>query len=115
MGQAYRAVCKKCGHRFMVRNGPGMRFFLLHCDSCGRERSLDFDEVSVIEKERNIDTVSRILFDKEYEKMLEGALEPCECGGRFTFKAKPRCPKCGSKSYEHYIDENGTSVMICYD
>jgi hypothetical protein len=44
-----------------------------------------FNEIPV---EANLKLHQKITSD------IEPFLLPCECGGRFTSEAKPRCPKC---------------------
>ena len=34
--------------------------------------------------------------DADQRRRVEEALLPCPCGGRFTFRAEPRCPSCGA-------------------
>ena len=45
MGTEYQAKCRKCGRKFTVRTGGGFVFELLHCDQCGKERSITFEEI----------------------------------------------------------------------
>lgn len=40
MGYQFEATCSACDHRFTVRDGGGEMFDLLHCDRCGRDRSV---------------------------------------------------------------------------
>jgi len=76
MGQAYEATCLDCGHRFMASKGGGFTFNLIHCDTCGREKSIPL----------------------ESKALLSGqpTLKRCRCGGTFASGAPPRCPKCRS-------------------
>ena len=87
MGSSYTARCKACGEVFTASSGGGFNFQLLHCDTCGKERA----------------------------RPLTPDLQPapdyddsgCGCGGRFTFDASPRCPKCRSAELEdlgNYVD-----------
>jgi len=34
------------------------------------------------------------MLDRTEQKLVEQALAPCPCGGRFRFDAPPRCPHC---------------------
>lgn len=45
MGMEYTAKCNKCGHEFEVSEGGGFFFHLLHCDKCGKQKSISFDEI----------------------------------------------------------------------
>ena len=40
MGSANSVICRACGKHFQVRSGGGFFFDLLHCDACGRDRSV---------------------------------------------------------------------------
>ena len=35
------------------------------------------------------------LGEAAYYAAVERQLPPCPCGGRFTYAAPPRCPRCG--------------------
>ena len=105
MGYAYRARCKKCGHKFMVHDGPGFHFVVLRCDKCGREKTVERIKIlEFIEKHK-----------KDREKFTEiTAAEKiagkCKCGGHFKVDAPPRCPKCGSTD----LEDTG-EVSMLYD
>ncbi len=45
MGAEYSVRCLHCGHTFTVRQGGGFFFHLLHCDTCGEDVSIGFDEL----------------------------------------------------------------------
>ena len=45
MGISYAALCDKCGTKFTASDGGGFAFFLLHCDRCGEDRSVTFEEL----------------------------------------------------------------------
>ncbi len=77
MGAIYRVVCQQCGRDFEIEDGGGFRYAVLHCEQCGRKR-----------------TVAREMGDKE--SLLVERAGSCRCGGVFSLKAKPRCFKCGS-------------------
>lgn len=88
MGRCYGAICNECGTRFEVNEGSGMIAMPLHCDACGKEWSWEFGEGGPVE---------------------EPDPPTCECGGRFTTDAPPRCPSCRSANLAH--DPNGYEVL----
>jgi hypothetical protein len=45
MGLRYSAICNACGTEFVVHDGGGFTFHLLHCDACGRERTILLEEI----------------------------------------------------------------------
>ena len=129
MGRQYDAKCKKCGKKFTVRDGGGFIFHLLHCDKCGREKSISFDEIGephlryikgldipyCIATSKHDEDIQKNypgepLSEEEYNKAVEKKAGKCDCGGRFRFDALPRCPKCGS--LDLLCDEN--SPGICF-
>jgi DNA-directed RNA polymerase subunit M/transcription elongation factor TFIIS len=87
MGRQFDAICQNCGNRFFVREGPGMLFFLLHCNQCGREKGVGTDEI-----------IAANLSWKDDEGINKLAGE-CSCGGNYDVNAKARCPKCRSNDY----------------
>lgn len=130
MGIGFLTKCKKCGHEFIVKEGGGFMFHLLHCDKCGKDKSISFSEigethlrylkglggpycVATSEQDRYIQEnyPGEPITEEEYYKAVEEILGQCECGGYYRFKTKARCPKCGSDDFED-IDEGGT---IHYD
>lgn len=42
MGSSTRVSCRKCRHHLFVQEGGGFSFHLLHCDRCGRTKSVNF-------------------------------------------------------------------------
>ena len=44
MGSIFGVICDNCGHKFEVNCGGGFIFHLLHCDKCGKEKSILFEE-----------------------------------------------------------------------
>ena len=97
MGENYKARCKKCKRTFQVNIGGGFFFHLLHCDKCGRERSISLTDVDAsIKKEHN----DIPIHDDKYDKLIEEYVGTCKCGGKFSFEAPPRCPRCRSDRYE---------------
>ena len=129
MGSGVEAKCRRCGTQFQANVGGGFFFDVLHCDACGRERSISHGDLGNIhlgyikglggpyavaraEQDRLIqeqykgDPLSR----EDYESEVERFAGPCECGGVFRFEAPPRCPKCGSLE-----DEWEQTGSIMYD
>jgi len=102
MGQSFDAVCAQCGTFFTARFGGGFMFHLLHCDGCGKEKVIEFKKNAKIQIQ-NLDN-----------GQVEDLAGQCECGGNFTFDAKPRCPKCGSLDYEPG-SKDGVANIILYD
>jgi hypothetical protein len=49
---------------------------------------------------------------EEYHRLVEQVAGICNCGGKFTFLSKSRCPKCHSSDYTQ--DPDGTHEMF-YD
>lgn len=95
MGHQFGAICSACGHHFDVSEGGGFIFDLLHCDTCGRTKTVDRDEA----RDAN----------PEYHRMPEKEVGQCRCGGHFLDSAPPRCPKCRSTEYE--VDPDAPSIM----
>lgn len=97
MGESYTVRCKDCNKTFEVSIGGGFFFHLLHCDRCGRERS-----ISLIEADKKIKKENKNLSiqDKKYDELIEEYAGTCKCGGSFKFEAPPRCPRCRSEEYE---------------
>jgi hypothetical protein len=48
MGAASGFICRACGARFMISEGGGFRFDLLHCDACGAEQRVTHEELGDI-------------------------------------------------------------------
>jgi hypothetical protein len=48
MGQTYTAICDACGSKFEVNEGGGFFFHLLHCEKCGKEKSIGFEDLGEI-------------------------------------------------------------------
>lgn len=72
----------------MVSEGGGFCSLLLHCDKCGKEKNIGFDEL----EENHL--------GRDYKKQVEHFAGTCDCGGKFRFSGKPRCPKCHSLKYK---------------
>ena len=74
-----------------------MLLFLMHCDQCGREKSVGTDEIIAA----NISWK-----DKEGINRLAGN---CSCGGSYDVNAKARCPRCHSSNYA--VAPEGRRIM----
>lgn len=130
MGSKCRVICSNCGKKFDVSIGGGFRFHLLHCQHCGKEKSITFDEIgephlrylkglpgpySVMSAEHD-EYVKKShpgdpLSWEDYQIIVEGLSGKCSCGGQFTFESTVRCPKCKSSEYV----QDPTGYVINYD
>lgn len=128
MGTEYGAICNNCGKKFTIRDGGGFFFHLLHCDKCGKDKSISFKEIGephlkyIKGLEGPYCMVSRDsdkyiqenypgkpLSKEEYHSIIEDILGKCMCGGALKFNAPPRCPKC--KSTDFRSDPEGDIIM----
>ena len=115
MGMTYRAACQECGHRSKVEVGGGFVFHLLHCTQCGKAKAVSFDELGEVhlqylkglegpysvatsdhDEAAKATFTGRAISESTYERKVQRLAGSCRCGARFTFRAKPRCPKCRS-------------------
>ena len=129
MGHSYTTKCKKCDHKFTVNSGGGFMFHQLRCDKCGAEKDMSFDDIgepnlrykkglpgpysiATNESDKHIreNYPGEPLTEKDYHKIVEEMAGACKCGGSFKFDAKPRCPECGSDSYEDTGED-----LVMYD
>lgn len=123
MGTQSGFICRRCGTHFSVRQGGGFFFDLLHCEACGRSRSLRHQELGDIhlgfvkglpgpyavaraEMDRRIreEYPGEALTRDEYHAAAEATLDPCPCGGTFRYDAPPRCPSCRSSGEAWDVD-----------
>jgi hypothetical protein len=131
MGHSYKAKCNNCGHKFTASDGGGFRFHLLHCDQCGKEKSVGFDKlgdthlrylkglsrpyaVATSEYDKHVQEnyPGEPLDEKEYNRLVEQFAGKCKkkgCNGHYRFDAPPMCPKCGS------IELEEGEVTVLYD
>lgn len=126
MGFSYTAICRKCATRFTVRAGGGFFFHLLHCTQCGKEKSIGFNKlgdihtaylkglkVPYVVATAGHDAAARAAFkgeaitQRQYHGRVGKFAGECSCGGRFTMRARPRCPQC--RSAYHKEDRDGPS------
>jgi len=128
MGHQYEAKCLDCGAISTVSEGGGFVFHLLRCNKCGETISILFDElgelhqrylkglpgpysIATSEHDKDVQEHAPVepISEKEYKKGVEKFAGKCDCGGNYTFKAKPRCRECHSTRLEK--GEPG----MCYD
>jgi hypothetical protein len=131
VGRSFGAICDECGARFTVNDGGGFAFHLLHCDKCGKEKHLPFEDIYEAhcrylkglpgpyciatmdhDKEVQEQHPGPPLSEEEYHAEVERVAGGCHCGGRFTFDAPARCPKCRSSSCRRNPDGEGE---VMYD
>lgn len=129
VGLSYRAACKECRHRFRVNLGGGFVFHVLRCTRCGKAKQVSFDELGEVhlqylkglEAPYCVATAGHdqavkdtytgpAISEATYARKVQRFAGSCRCGGRFTFRAKPRCPKCLSTRLEDTREE-----FILYD
>lgn len=104
--------CSACGQvtsiaqEYQYHAGFGNQGFL-YCDTC--PAILEFDSYNPKYRAVVGDKHPWSL-NSEEKKRVEGALKPCDGGGRFRFGALPRCPACNEplpdllKSDIHFVE-----------
>ena len=127
MGTEQQATCNRCGNEFTISEGGGFVFHLLHCEQCGKEKSVLFHDLgelhfrylkglsvpySIATWESDTEIQHHYpgepLAKADYQRRVEEFAGSCECGGGFRFEAPPRCPKCRSDSFTR--DPSGPSL-----
>lgn len=103
MGHSYEAVCKDCGHHFVVWDGGGFGFDLLRCDQCGETKGLSHKELGGLQRIGDFDE------GESYLEALAALTGLCHCDGHFRYHAPIRCPECRSTAME-----NGVGLLM-YD
>lgn len=130
MGSLAGYICEACGAHFMIRDGGGFFFDLLHCDTCGAAKGISHQELGDIhlrfvqglsgpytvarsDMDRGIqrEYPGRPLSRAEYHSAAETTLDPCSCGGRFRYDAPARCPTCRSTSESWKRDPKAVSML----
>ncbi|WKY45322.1 hypothetical protein Q5O14_04265 [Eubacteriaceae bacterium ES2] len=106
MGKQFLARCNQCLTEFEVREGSGLSFYLLHCDTCGKEKVLRQDEVMAV--------ISEQISDLPFKEKIEAIAGSCE-NGNYRLKARARCPNCGSDDYAMAADGEGKINIVFYD
>ena len=123
MGRKVKARCLDCGEGFEVSHGGGFNFFLVRCDTCGKTRSVCFNNLSYLEAsgtpfgiaspEHDGDDREQApaepVSEDERNRRIEAVVGRCRCRGKYTSGAPPRCPKCRST----HLEEG--NIIICYD
>jgi len=131
VGQSFQAICDGCGTHFTVNDGGGFVFHLLHCDRCGKEKHVPFEDIyevhccylkglpvpyciATADHDKNVreNHPGPPLSEEEYHAEVERAAGDCRCGGQFALDAPARCPKCKSSSYHENPDGEGE---VMYD
>lgn len=130
MGHSTGWICSVCGRHFQVRGGGGFFFDLLHCEACGRARTVTHEHLgdihlAFVKGLPGPYAVSRTKMDREiretypgqpltpaeYHGAAEATLDPCECGGRFRYDAPARCPTCRSTAESWTVDPAAASMF----
>ncbi len=123
MGESYMVICSACQHRFRVTSGPGMRFLVFHCDTCGRDKGVGFDDFGAeftrlpegigpysLERERDQESPVELRSERaRIRQHVEDTAGGCPCGGAFRLDAIARCPDCGSDRYVN--DPNAEQIL----
>ncbi len=101
MGRSYQVACKECGHRCEINVGGGITFQLLHCTRCGKEKSVAYNQIRIDNyrgERMSVEAYKRRV--RNEERRFQRVAGSCRCGGSFTVRANPRCPKCRSTRLE---------------
>jgi hypothetical protein len=123
MGESHMVVCSDCGQHFRMTSGPGMKFLVLHCDKCGRDKGIGFDAFGAsleqtsegvgpynLEQARDMDWPAAIRSQRAaLRQRVESIAGPCPCGGAFTLDAPARCPDCSSDQF--VVDANDEPIL----
>lgn len=131
MGTRARFSCRDCGATFTVAEGGGFFFDLLHCEACGRPRSVSHEDLGDIHRgfvkglpgpyavaRAGLDAQIKASYPgpaltrAEYHGQAEASLDPCPCGGRFRYDAPPRCPACRSTAERWDADPTGGRMFV---
>jgi hypothetical protein len=99
VGSEHVAICTNCGTRCTVREGGGFFFEIVHCERCGRAKSVGFDELGSLSPIQGADTQS-----EAYRSAVERIAGRHRCSGHYRLKAPPRCPRCRSTDLEVDLD-----------
>ena len=127
MGYMTETKCNDCGEVFDESYGGGFNWDQLRCTNCGKTkdvhhfetpelwekfiRTLDFlRDIQIDNQSKELDYLFDLLI-AERQRRVEEFAGKCDCGGKYTFDAPPRCPKCGSTNVKE--EENGPT--LCYD
>lgn len=108
--------CIRCSTLFEVGQAAGLTHHLLHCNRCGREKTLKTEEILQIFSHTKYGTLSHspsykgnprtasealdtLVNDPKYRFLVEHHAGLCICGSLFKFPGKARCPRCRSSVY----------------
>ena len=95
----YHLRCKKCKRDFYAETYDEMETWtIIHCNKCGDVVRIDW--YSPLSKKVQSKAYPNPNVGKGNSELTEYYLKPCSCGGRFLFKARPRCPYCHSDHTE---------------
>ncbi len=130
MGSSFGGICNTCDEKFEICDGGGFSFHLLHCDKCGKDKSIEFEEIGEAhlryvkglpgpytitsrENDKNIQDnyPGNPMSEDEYHAAVEDLAGACKCGGHYKFDAPTRCPKCKSTDLRPDPDQ----PHVCYD
>lgn len=128
MGTRARAKCLDCKEQFTVSHGGGFMFHQLQCVRCGQATNIGFSDLGDLHLRylKGSDRPYTVAFadqhryvrehldiepiaEDDYYAAVEVAAGKCDCGGKLSFDAPARCPKCGSVQIEE------GDVFACYD
>lgn len=106
MGRRFLGKCKKCEKEFIVQEGSGRDFYLLHCDTCGKEKTIYQTE---LDRNMPLDNTGELSYDERVEEYAGKCKD-----GQYKINAKARCPICNSDEYT-YATRNGRVTIEDYD
>jgi len=95
MGTSYSSRCNSCGASFNTNEGGGFLFELLHCDVCGKEKSVSLEKYGGVRAPRS---------RERHQRKMEKVAGACDCGGHFRLNAPPRCQVCRSTDLISTLD-----------
>ena len=100
-------TCKKEFHYYMVHNGFNNTSYA-YCSECGMTAFFDLVKIP-----KSI-TVS--FGQGAIPEAAEALLKKCQCGGKFTRNAKPRCPHClnelSAETATSYLQANASKGWL---
>jgi hypothetical protein len=90
-GQGKCESCQADFPYYLIHNGFNDSWYA-YCDRCGKTALFSFWNKTVAERIKNLKLGS--LQQGQISPSFELQIPPCDCGGHFTAKATPRCPRC---------------------
>lgn len=109
MGAMQGVICAQCGHRHEILIGPGMTFLLLHCEVCGRPKSVARSDVQAAPDTASGEEPGLVMCLESNSQRIAAIAGRCDCGGSFSLDAPPRCPRC--RSTEYRSDPDGMELL----